>query len=327
MSTDITCNAAFGYTAAGLRLQLLASRTHDGTVGGATLFGTSLYVVATATGTLTAFNVANTSAPGTFGTIPDFCPGANDLFMISQSTNRFMAVGSGNSCFNIFPGTTTQHVAFGFEVGGGAPRGGSTGYVVTNASEGKLQVRNDAGSILATVDLAAGARSCPHSVVTGSTSYFVLGREGVAGTSTESCNDHRKLWLISRSTNAVTGSVTLGPAPRTFFVSGSTAYATDFVENKLYVVNTSTREVTNRLSVGSGAWGSALFGDGTHAAVTNASSGKVQLVDLRSGLVVGEAPTSAPGPKWVWCAPDGRTLIVVNESGSVDFFGLVFGPE
>ncbi|HKG95733.1 MAG TPA: hypothetical protein VKA84_27735 [Gemmatimonadaceae bacterium] len=337
-SAPVTCTATFTSTV-GMTLRLLSSRDYGERVEAATL-GVGSFLISSGedgAGTLTSINFSNPSSPFVTASVPDYCFGAQSLFMLQQTTNSFMATspGTGLGCVNKLAPAQTTLVDFGFTPGSGALIPGSSpnvaaGYAVADVGGGALEVRLT-GQAPLRIPLAGTPRSCPWDVLVTSLLYLVVGREGVAGTPTEGCGSRGQLYIVNRSTSQVTGTVELGAAPRGIILSPDrlSAYIADAAEDRVYVVNLNARTVSRTIDVGDGPTSVALFPDGSHMVVTNRSTNRVQIVDVRTGAVMGDAPSNGSRPARVFITPDGGCVVVLNYgadggAGNASFFAPQF---
>ena len=87
---------------------------------------------------------------------------------------------------------------------------------------------------------------------------------------------------------------------------GQTAYVTLTGENRVVIIDLSTRQITSTISTGAGPHGLRLSADGQRALVANMNAGSVSWLDLESGQTVGEIQTGGQ-PIQSALSPDGQT--------------------
>ena len=93
--------------------------------------------------------------------------------------------------------------------------------------------------------------------------------------------------------------------------TGAAAYVTTTDDDKVFVINTATNEVTHLIAVGERPRGIAISPDGTEAYVANSGDNTVSVIDTAQKTVVGTIPVGDE-PQWVAFAPDGTKAYVVN---------------
>lgn len=87
---------------------------------------------------------------------------------------------------------------------------------------------------------------------------------------------------------------------------GQTAYVTLTGENRIVIVDLSTRQITGTINTGTGPHGLRLSADGQHALVANMKAGSVSWLDLATGQPAGDIQTGGT-PIQTALSPDGQT--------------------
>jgi YVTN family beta-propeller protein len=123
--------------------------------------------------------------------------------------------------------------------------------------------------------------------------------------------------LIDAITGGLTAEIVVGGEPHMAAAAGGRLYVVDAAGDALVEIDPDAGAVTRRLVVGRTPESLALSPDGRTAAVANARSADLSLVDLASFTERARVPL--PGaPVRVLYSPDGRTLAVsLNDTGRV----------
>lgn len=273
-------------------------------------------------------------------TAPNFCPGARSLTFYTnefagpdvEATFVAFSTEHREQCSGGIPFGMTSAADLGSAPGGAADVPGTFKYAWADfegniAGNGlRIQDASSAGDN-GFVPLSGSERSCPFSVaIPDDQVAYVVGREGAAGTSTESCDDWRVLWIVDLVNREVETTVDLGIKPRDLALSidGGTAYVADFEEDKIYVVDLAAAAVSHTIETGDGPTDVALSADGGFLFVTNWNANKLQLFDLTDERLLTEVDSGGLRPVKVALAPDGRTVIVAHfgdeTGGGLGFF-------
>ena len=256
-----------------------------------------------------------------------FCPGARSI-ILDGTIVYGLSFNFRQICVNDINNLPQLSTIIGLD---GAPGDGalipnSDTFAITDFENSSLEIRDRpdstgrGGFLIKKIPLSGNERSCPFSMVATATHAYIVGREGLVGDPTESCNNWRKLFIVDLATDEVT-TVDLGIKPRKIVLSadGKTAYISDFDEDKVYVVDLMTETVTKKLDVGDGPVGVDLSADGDLLFVTNWNTNKVQVIRLADGSVLQELDSNGVNP--VDVQVDGSTLIVSNfgDEGNISF--------
>jgi DNA-binding beta-propeller fold protein YncE len=199
---------------------------------------------------------------------------------------------------------------------------------------GTIQIDNLVTGIPRTVTLSTG-RNCVFSLATNDSLIVGVGREGIAGTATENCNNERKSWFVGVSTAMVQWSLDLGGAPRDAALTPDGLWA--FVAN--YGLGVVHRiDIRNRMMAGTftvpTAVGVEVDPTGRYLAATNFDGNRVHVFDLTTNMEIANEDTRGGGAlKALWTdqstAAD-RTLVVQNfqdsgqPGGSLAFFRFTY---
>jgi len=87
---------------------------------------------------------------------------------------------------------------------------------------------------------------------------------------------------------------------------GQTAYVTLTEDNRLAIVDLTTRQITGTINTGTGPHGLRLDAKGQHALIANMSAGSVSWIDLKTGQAIYEFQTGGQ-PIQTAISPDGQT--------------------
>ena len=297
----------------------------------------TLVVVGFDQGDITTIDISDPANPQISDTTPFLC-GKSRSVITTRDLNGddiFVAFSTdfATLCSDLIPpsGFPENANIFGGP-GGAAAIPGTDEFAYANFGLGSLQFDSFAfDSTRPDISLSGAERSCPFSVVATADRAYVVGREGEAGTSTESCNDWRKLFIVDLVAGEVIATVDLGAKPRGLALSpdGSTVFVADFEDDAIYVIDVATETVTETLPVGDGPTDVDVTADGAYLAVTNWNANAVQLIDLADGSVVATEDSRGEQPVGVEITADDATVIVTNfgiegaaTKGSVTFFEL-----
>ena len=120
--------------------------------------------------------------------------------------------------------------------------------------------------------------------------------------------------VINTDTNQIIGSI-IGGSPVYIAVSpdGLSAYATNFDDGTVSVIDTVNRTVDETISVGSGPVGVAVSRNGQFVYVANVFSDTVSVIDTDTKEVVATIDVDGAGPRDVTVSPDGEQIYVTND--------------
>lgn len=145
--------------------------------------------------------------------------------------------------------------------------------------------------------------------------------------------DGLELWVADEATGVVTVLDTSGgkvlsridtgeaAADIGFTPDGTKAYVPDLRAGTLAVIDAKERRVLKRLPVGDVPRAVAVAPDGLSAYITLYGSDRIAMVDTASDTVSGYLDGGFSGPNGLAVTPDGRGLLVVNQTG--DFLSKV----
>jgi YVTN family beta-propeller protein len=159
------------------------------------------------------------------------------------------------------------------------------------------------GAIAATVPADAGTRGAAFGVTSNGPRVYV--------TNFASNN----VTVINTSTNAVAGTIPVGPTPDRVAVTpdGSKAFVTLFGANMVSVIATGTNSVTTTIPVGAGPQGIAITPAGTLAYVANSNENSVSVIDVAANAVIGTVGVGNY-PVGVAITPDGQFVYVAHQN-------------
>lgn len=299
----------------------------------ARLGATELVAIDFESGTAHHVDFSDPASPMATDTAAGFCPHARggtfyESEFAGENIRPFVAFSLDNQqqCSGGLPFgmTGTGPVS---TPGGAAAVPGTFQYAYAGFESGRLHFHEASFDNLSfSIGLSGTERSCPFSVaIPNDEVAYVVGREGAAGTSNESCNNWRVLWIVDLQTREVTATVPLGTKPRDLALSpdGTTAYVADFEEDSIYVVDLDAAAVDRTISVGDGPTDVAVSAAGDALFVTNWNSSKVQVIDLSDDGVITEVDSGGTNPVTIDVAGDG-TVVVVAHFGTGDEGGLSF---
>ncbi len=147
------------------------------------------------------------------------------------------------------------------------------------------------------INLSGAERSCPFSQTIVGDTAFVVGREGVAGTSTENCNNWVGVWKVDLDGDSVLSFTKFGTKLRDVaYGADQRLYVSDFEEDKVYVLNSSSMAVQRSFSVGDGPVGLKLNPMATGLWVTNWNSNKLQYWNLTNDTLIDEEDSGGVHP-------------------------------
>ena len=158
---------------------------------------------------------------------------------------------------------------------------------------------------------------------------------GVAVTDTrayvaDAKSDEVSVLNLTQSPAAVVATIPVGTFPVAVALSpdGSTAYATNFKDGTLSIIDTATDTVTFIVPVGTDPDGVVQVGSLVY--VANLLSGTISVVDPSSGTVaftITLSGTQTPAPSGLAASPDGRHLYVDDaRNGTTDVVDLTADP-
>lgn len=180
------------------------------------------------------------------------------------------------------------------------------------------------------IPLTPGERSCPFDLTLHGEYAYVTGREGVAGTATENCNNWSGIWKVNLTLGSVTGFTRFGKKIRDVEYGGDDKlYASDFDLDKVYVLDAATMALLDSLSVGDGPTGLDLNPAASRMLLTNWNSNKIQLWDLTNRMLIDEKDSGGIHPVEVkWKGDIGLVLNFgdagANIGGSLRAFQITF---
>lgn len=119
--------------------------------------------------------------------------------------------------------------------------------------------------------------------------------------------------IINTLTNTVSGTITVGTAPRGVSVSpdGSKVYIANWVSNTMSVINTATNTVTATIPLGTQPFGVCVSPDGSKVYATNYYGNSVSVLNAVTNTVTATI-TVGSAPQGLVLSPDGSKLYVTN---------------
>lgn len=120
--------------------------------------------------------------------------------------------------------------------------------------------------------------------------------------------------VIDRTTDAVVGTIVVGPFPVSIAVTpdGVRAYVANSGTNTVSVIDTASSTVVATVQVGMSPVSITITPDGKHAYVANTHDRSVSVIDTATQTVVATVPVGA-FPNRIAMTPDGGSAWVTNE--------------
>jgi fibronectin-binding autotransporter adhesin len=133
--------------------------------------------------------------------------------------------------------------------------------------------------------------------------------------------DLGRVFVIDTSTDAVLATILpSGAGPQLVGMAaspdGSRAYATDFDNSALMVIDTSSNTLLTTVTVGAGPQGVAVSPDSSRVYVAVTTGNGVRIVNAATNTTIGATIATGPGPTGVAVAPDSMTVYVGNRGGA-----------
>lgn len=325
MDGDKHCEASFDLAGTG-GLQARGSFAFDYRVEAAALLGTKVITAGFDNPAGQIVDVSNLDAL-TSPAGPEFnsCSGARGMITFFSSRLQYNSNVAFTTCTDARQSTTTpatggfSEIQFNGYAPGKAAHYRNNWVSIADFEFGRLRLtdQSDMPQPTRQITLSSGTRSCPFSQVIVGDTAFVVGREGVAGTATESCNDWIGVWKVDLEGDSVLTFAKFGTKLRdAVYAPDNHLYVTDFEEDKVYVVNTGTMAVQGSFGVGDGPVGLKLNATYSGLWVTNWNSNKVQYWNLTNNSLIDEEDSGGVHPVDVFAWGNDAVVLNYGDAGT-----------